>query len=221
MIIMKFFFIIAAVSISLLITPCNLLAFNRMHFSSVTIGEHLDVAGVDSTEVSERKSSWTLEELKEVLTSETGYGGKKKVGWKEKKNPRIAMLCALVFPGLGQMYNERPVKAALSMGLETWYLTNILLNYRREKREMKIRDSYDKWVEGETGENYIGSNWRYHNAWYNEYKARKIDYLWWSSSIIVVLVFDAYVDAHLHGMNFKVESVNVNGDPGFSVSLDF
>ncbi|MCD6380213.1 hypothetical protein J7M07_07205 [bacterium] len=218
---MKFFFIIAVASTFLLIKPCNLLAFNRMYSSSVNIEEHLGFTGVDSTEVSERKSSWTMEELKEVLTSETGYGRKKGVGWKEKKNARVAMLCALVFPGLGQMYNERPVKAALSMGLETWYLTHILINYRLERREMKVRDSYDKWVENETGENYIDSNWRYHNAWYNEYKARKIDWLWWSSSIVVVLVFDAYVDAHLHGMDFKIESVNVNGGPGVSVSLDF
>jgi hypothetical protein len=205
----------------LFITPSSLLAFKQIYPSYGNIGEHLSIAGVDSTEDSNRGSGWTMDYLKEVLTNETGYSGRKEVGWKGKKNARVAMLCALVFPGLGQIYNERPVKAALAMGLETWYLTNILLNYRREQREMKIRDSYDKWVETETGESYINSNWRFHNAWYNEYKARKIDWLWWSSGVVVILIFDAYVDAHLHGMDFKVESVGDNGYPGFSISLDF
>jgi len=192
-----------------------------MDSSQLNITERFGVSGVDSTEDSKGEGTWKIQELKEILANETGSGSKEKLGWNEKKNARVAMLCALVFPGLGQMYNERPLKAALSMGLETWYLTNILLNYRRERRELKIRDGYNKWIENKTGGSYIDSNWRSHNDWYNEYKARKIDWIWWSSSIVLVLIFDAYVDAHLHGMNFKVESVNVDGDPGLSFNLDF
>lgn len=197
------------------------MAFEGLYCQSGISSELSSISRGDSTGESPHKTGWTMEELKEVLSNETGGRGEEELDWKDKKNARVAMLCALIFPGLGQMYNERPVKAALAMGLETWYLTTILLNYRQEKREKKIRDSYDKWIESDTGDNYISSSWRYHNAWYNEYKARKIDWLWWSSGILVILIFDAYVDAHLHGMDFKVESVSIEQTPGFQISIDF
>ncbi len=167
--------------------------------------EQMDSTVVDSTE------SWTILELKEVLNRETGVIPED-AGWKKKKNARVAMLCALVFPGLGQMYNEKPYKAVLAMGLETFYLSRILFKYRAEVRERKLRDSYDRYLE----EDEINPNWYYHDIWYNEYKEQKIDWIWWSAGLLVALIFDAYVDAHLHDMNFQPGE---NG--GFAFGFDF
>lgn len=172
---------------------------------SALLPEQMDSAGVDSTE------SWTIMELKEVLNRETG-AVPEGAGWKKKKNARVAMLCALVFPGLGQMYNEKPYKAVLAMGLETFYLSQILFKYRAEARERKLRDSYDRYLEGDE----INPNWYYHDIWYNEYKEQKIDWVWWSAGLLVALIFDAYVDAHLHDMNFQPGE---NG--GLTFSFDF
>ncbi|MBD3180020.1 MAG: hypothetical protein GF417_10735 [Candidatus Latescibacteria bacterium] len=173
---------------------------------SGSLMEQMDSSGVDTT------GSWSISRLKEVLNRETGKELTGDTGWKQKKNARVAMLCALVFPGLGQMYNEKPYKAILAMGLETFYLSNILFNYRDEVRERKIRDSYDKYI----SDDMLNANWNYHNARYIEFKERKIDWVWWSAGLLVVLIFDAYVDAHLHDMKFEPGK---NG--GLALSFDF
>jgi hypothetical protein len=151
-------------------------------------------------------------ELKEVLRRETGREVRGETGWKKKKNARIAMLCALVFPGLGQMYNERPYKAVLAMGLETFYLSQILFKYRDEVRQRELRDREEKYLEG----GVLNPEWLRHDIWYNEYKEQKIDWVWWSAGVLVALIFDAYVDAHLHDMNFQPSE---NG--GLTFTFDF
>jgi len=176
-------------------------------------------AGADSTAGIDE---WTIRRLNRVLREETGGAEDADPGWKEKKNSRVAMLCALVFPGLGQMYNEKPVKAAIALGLETYYLSQILMNYRREVRERRVRDQYPKYIqEGEDGESYLSSTWLFHDSWVNEYKERKIDWVWWSAGLIVALIFDAYVDSHLHDMSFKLENIDKDGTTGVSLSIDF
>lgn len=165
----------------------------------------------DSTDV-KNTEGWTLRRLNKVLEEETGGAMMEDQGWEQKKDSRVAMLCALVFPGLGQMYNEKPYKAILAMGLETFYLSNILFKYREEARSRKLRDSQEKY----NSEGVLNSEWNYHDYWYNEYKEQKIDWVWWSAGLLVVLIFDAYVDAHLHDMNFQA-----GGNGGLTLSFDF
>ena len=161
--------------------------------------------------------------LKEMLDRETGEPSIEGPAWHRKKNPKLAMLSALVFPGLGQMYNEKPFKAVLAMGFEVFYLSRILHNYRLEKREIEIRDSYPKYIEtdGEESVQILNYPWREHNAWVEEYRERQVDYIWWSAGCIMVLVLDAYIDSHLHDMNFRIESSPLQEDPGLSLVIDF
>jgi len=137
---------------------------------------------------------WGPDRLKILLKAQSVGLDTRSGRIKEEKNARLAMLCSLLFPGLGQLYNERPIKAAIAMGIETFYLGQILLNYRYAKREERLRDRYPP----ESYEYYV------HNVWVDEYKARAVDWIWWSGGAIFLIIVDAYVDAHLYDMNVDI-----------------
>jgi hypothetical protein len=169
-----------------------------------------EASGIDTVSVDEKGRLWTMDKLKEVLSDES-EGETTGTAWQRRKNPRIAMLCALLFPGLGQLYNERTVKTALALGIETVYLSQILQNYRNSRRREKQRD----------GSTYGTSEWREHDWWVGEYKERTIDWIWWSAGTLVVLILDAYVDAHMHDMRFKVEGRAEEAGAGVSLVIEF
>jgi len=163
---------------------------------------------------------WSSDDIKELLAKETGEPDIEGSTWKKRKNPRTAMLCALVFPGLGQVYNEKAFKAVVAMGVETFYIMNVVNNWRNADDWLKKRDGYDRYVPcGE--ETCLNPEWRNANAWYEEYKARTIDWVWWTSAAVLVVMLDAYVDAHLHDMRFRVETARTGGGTGLAVVVDF
>lgn len=171
--------------------------------AAATPADTARVTRVDTAAAPERKAPWTMDELKLVLGSETrGVGGGKE--YKERKSGRVAMACALLFPGLGQMYNEKPLKAALAAGAEWYYVNNIILNRRLREREKDIRDGYPV-------DSY---QWRLHDQLVTEYWERSVDWIWWTGATMVVILIDAYVDAHLDDMRFEVEARRVDGGAG-------
>ncbi len=152
-------------------------------------------AGADTAAAARPTAIWTMDELKGVIGGETGEnaGG---AAYRDRKDGRIAMACALLVPGLGQMYNEKPFKAALAMGLETFYLSQVFLNIRYCEREKVLREEHPE-----------GSReWDYHDGWVTEYYERSVDWTWWSAAVVLGIVIDAYVDAKLDDMRFKVEA---------------
>jgi hypothetical protein len=165
----------------------------------------------DSVVIDEVKPIWTVEDLDSILTKESGAGMLEETSWKRRKNARVAMLCALIFPGLGQIYNEKPYKAALVMGVETFYLGNILMNYRYAQREEYMRN---RSLPGTP-------EWRDHDIMTVYYKERMIDWVWWSAGAMLIIVLDAYVDAHLHDMKFEVEGRAMEDGAGISLGFAF
>ncbi len=165
----------------------------------------------DSVVTEEAAPVWSVEDLDSILTKESGADIPAKASWKRSKNARVAMLCALIFPGLGQIYNEKPYKAALVVGVEMFYFGNILLNYRYAEREEYLRD---RSLPGT-------SEWRDHDLMTVYYKERMIDWVWWSAGAMLIIVLDAYVDAHLHDMNFEVEGRGMEDGAGISLGFRF
>ena len=164
---------------------------------------------VDSAAAATASPLWTVEDLDSVLTRESGADMPDGFSWKRRKNARVAMLCALLFPGLGQIYNEKPYKAALVMGVETFYLSQVLLNYRNAERAEILRS---RAIPGT-------AEWREYDVDAITYKERMIDWIWWSAGAMLIVVLDAYVDAHLHDMNFEVEGRAL--EDGAALSLGF
>jgi hypothetical protein len=163
----------------------------------------------DTVRIDETEITWTKEELKNVLTEQSGIMPE---GTAQKsKNARVAMLCTLLFPGLGQMYNERPFKAIIAMGVETFYVSQILLNHRNSRRAERRRDRLP----------YGSSEWKRQDWWIDEYKERRLDWIWWSSGVLVVLMLDSYIDAHLYDMNVRVEGMALEGGAGIRLVYMF
>jgi hypothetical protein len=154
-------------------------------------------------------SVWAIEDLDRILTTEAMIGGEPGRGG--RKSSRVAVLCALVFPGLGQVYNEKPYKAAIAFGAEMFYLSRVYAEYRRAERERIDRDRH----EPNTPE------WIQHDLWMNEYEERMIDWIWWSAGTLLVVTLDAYVDAHLYDMRFKVEARALDRGAGLALVFDF
>jgi hypothetical protein len=179
--------------------------------AAAAVGDTMRAARPDTITVPERKPAWTMDALKTVLDTETiGYKGG--AVYRQRKSGRVAMMCALLCPGLGQMYNEKPVKAAIAAGVEYFYLSQILLNRRYHAREVDIRDSYPL-------KPNPSSEWLFHDSWVKEYWERSVDWTWWSGAAIVAIIVDAYVDAHLDDMHFKMEASG--GEDGVQLGLVF
>ena len=167
-------------------------------------------ARADTSAATRTRALWTMDELKRVLGEETG-GPREGTVYKERKNGRVAMACAVLIPGLGQMYNEKPVKAGIALGLESYYLSQIAMNRRLMAREKAVRDTYPQ-----------GSPlWKDRDRYVKEYWERSIDWIWWSGAVILGIVIDAYVDAKLDDMRFKVEARASEGNVGVSLLVRY
>ena len=90
----------------------------------------------------------------------------------------------MVVPGWGQITNRRYVKAALAIGLESWFLAGTIYNWG------KANDALAKFKEDPVGN--IDYYYDYQYYWGN-----RSDFIWLLGLTVFVSMFDAYVDAHL------------------------
>ncbi|MBN1885213.1 MAG: hypothetical protein JW876_06810 [Candidatus Krumholzibacteriota bacterium] len=160
-------------------------------------------AAQDTLQREDRLRIDSMGELKGLIVKETAQVPAAERTWRTYKNPRVAMLCAILVPGLGQIYNEKPFKALVAGGAETFYLLQVYVNHRRAEREILERD---RWIAAQDSLGGFAASRRLksYEFWIGEYKARKTDWLWWSAGAMLVIVLDAYIDAHLHDMTFEI-----------------
>jgi hypothetical protein len=107
--------------------------------------------------------------------------------WQREKDSRVAMLSALAFPGLGQLYNGRRFKAVLALGWEAFYVWKIYTEDREAMRSLARRDRA----------RFGSLDYRYHDAFYQFHKAVRLDYVWFMGAFMLFNLVDVYVDAHL------------------------
>lgn len=106
----------------------------------------------------------------------------------EKKSPMGALIRSVAFPGWGQFYNEKYIKAALVFGVEATYIALAADEWRKKDFHKK---NYQK-APPNSPEQY----WEFDQ--YQFHQDRRNLYLWVVSGIIFLSMFDAYVDAHLY-----------------------
>ena len=119
------------------------------------------------------------------------------------KNPTGAMIRSLVFPGLGQWYNNKKFKALIVFCAESGLLANaIYLNQQLVK-------STEDWER-------------------NFYIENRNISVWWLVGVILFSVTDAFVDAHLADFDespilssLKFQPITGTRNAGFEVSLCF
>lgn len=98
-------------------------------------------------------------------------------------NPTLVLVKSMVVPGWGQITNRRYVKAAIAIGLETWFIAGAVTEWR------KANDARDDF-RANPGNLDSFYEYDFHNG-------NKNDYLWALGVTTFISMFDAYVDAHL------------------------
>ena len=113
------------------------------------------------------------------------------------KSPRGAMIRSAILPGWGQAYNHKFLKALVYMGGEVYFATR----YIELNDELKIlRIDYEK--TGQTSITLIEDKEYERNGWG-----------WLFTAGYLLAIGDAFVDAHLYGLNVNNDiSVEVGSD---------
>ena len=98
-----------------------------------------------------------------------------------EKSPAKAILFSL-FPGGGQIYNGKYLKAILIFSTEAYMVYQFQVN----------RSAYNKW----NPETYPYPQHRY--------REKRNKYVWWIGFIYIYSMLDALVDSHLSGFDFDI-----------------
>jgi len=130
------------------------------------------------------------------------------------KSPMGALIRSVAFPGWGQFYNGKYIKAALVFGVETTYIVLAADEWRKADFHNKNFQS----APPSSPEQF----WEFDQ--YRFHQDRRNLYLWVISGIIFLSMFDAYVDAHLYNFDKeKMEDLKVELVPtyhrGFQVKV--
>ena len=124
------------------------------------------------------------------------------------KSPMGALLRSAVFPGWGQLYNRKYLKATLIFGAETTFLILMAIEWDRMNQHKKLFDSLP------LGDD---KNWEYEQ--YEFYKDRKNLFLWSALATIFISMFDAYVDAHLYTFDKEMDRIGIEIEPRFEEEI--
>jgi hypothetical protein len=144
-----------------------------------------DTLGVPGTLKGETVSPAETKKVLQRMGSSEGAG---RTEWERKKNPKVAMLCHTLLPGLGQVYNGRRLKVAVMAGFASYYYGTAYLNLKKWHAHEAARDRLEPGSDEFVFENQL--------AGFYEEEART--YLWWSGAVWLLGLIDSWIDAHLY-----------------------
>jgi hypothetical protein len=150
---------------------------------SVTVQDSLGIPGT-----LKGQTDYDPAEVKKTLARMGSGEIEGKTTWERKKNPRTAMICSMVLPGLGQTYNGRKLKVGLMVGAMSYYAGNGVLNWRRYQS-----NSYQARTLP------AGSDEQEKSAELADfYQEEARTFLWWSGAVWLLGLLDSWIDAHLY-----------------------
>ncbi|MCP4566921.1 MAG: hypothetical protein GY841_05005 [FCB group bacterium] len=126
----------------------------------------------------------------------------------KSSSPTTALFKSVAFPGWGQYSNRKYFKAGFIFAVESWFIFKAV----RDGRDAS--DWRDKWKS--TPDSLSSQKLEYFNK-YTKYRNQRNTNIWYTSIIIFLSMFDAFVDAHLDRFPAKVrepESIALDIIPG-------
>ena len=130
------------------------------------------------------------------------------------KNPTKAALFSAFVPGLGQVYNEKYLKAGAVVGIQATFVWMTLRHDKKMKDYRRRRNTFDPTV---NMAEYI----HYNNLYRERYESRQ-SYLFWIGTSIFLSTMEAYVDAHLINFRDKRNEIRLKfEDQMLQVSISF
>jgi hypothetical protein len=148
---------------------------------NITVHDSLGVRGTIKGQTDPAKTKAILQQM----------GSNEVVGrtqWERRKNPKVAMLCHTLLPGLGQTYNGRRLKVGLMAGVASYYYGTTWLSYKKWKAAEFQREQFDP-----GSADYV----RLNNV-ADFYKEEARTFLWWSGAVWLIGLVDSWIDAHLY-----------------------
>jgi hypothetical protein len=148
---------------------------------NITVHDSLGVRGTIKGQTDPAKTKAILQQM----------GSNEVVGrtqWERRKNPKVAMLCHTLLPGLGQTYNGRRLKVGLMAGFASYYYGTTWLSYKKWKAAEFQREQFDP-----GSADYV----RLNNV-ADFYKEEARTFLWWSGAVWLIGLVDSWIDAHLY-----------------------
>jgi len=125
--------------------------------------------------------------------------------------PTGALLRSVIFPGWGQLYNKKYLKAAIYGGLEIYFGYTARQRWKEmDQHQYNFQHADDPLLKAQEFNLYEESR-----------DSRNI-YLWVTGLTLFISMFDAYVDAHLANFDQPDKVFNVQivpGIEGLAVSL--
>jgi hypothetical protein len=134
--------------------------------------------------------------------------------------PYRVMFRSAVLPGWGQMYNGKPLKAALVVAGEGFLVYKALDELSKENDAV---ERLGQLAPGDPGyEEAVDDREKHYNL--------KVNYIWWTVVVHLLQMADAYVDAHLRDFSADLGPLPGPGtglasgagnipDPGLSVAV--
>jgi hypothetical protein len=110
-------------------------------------------------------------------------------------SPTSATLQSLFVPGLGQIRSREPLHGLLFLGVESYLLTRVAI----ENNE--AGDALDR------AEETTGVESAYWQRSYELHRDRRGDFLFWTAITHMLNLVDAYVAAHLNGVEEEIDRV--------------
>ncbi len=173
--------------------------------------EELAAAPSDSAQTDSQTQRQSREELKQQMAriGDAEVPGVRQ--WERKKSPRVAMVCSMVLPGLGQLYNGRRYKTIIAAGAFTYYLGTAWIERKKSQEYLNEREGYP-----------AGSiEWKNADLFYVFHKENAVTFLWWAGAVWLINVLDAYIDAHLYDVRSVTPSLSRGTDGTKYVALSF
>lgn len=127
------------------------------------------------------------------------------------KQPYRAMLYSAAFPGGGQIYNGKYLKAGLVAGIQGYL---IYAAVRNDSRRQDFRELAE--TASSPGDQAL------YEARSRDYRDRLNNDIWWIGITAGLSMIDAYVDAHLHDFESEKEKVRLRfGQSGLNLEYRF
>lgn len=150
---------------------------------AVTVTDSLGIPGT-----LKGRTDYDPVQVKEVLGRMGSGEIQGRTTWERKKNPRTAMLCSALLPGLGQTYNGRRLKVGLMVGFASYYMGNMILNWHLYE---EYAQEYENTPPGSSAHRLAGDLAEFH-------KEEARTFLWWSGAVWLIGILDSWIDAHLY-----------------------
>jgi hypothetical protein len=145
---------------------------------------------------------WAQKTLSQAQKDSTFFSQEENL---KTKSPTKALLRSIVFPGWGQFYNEKYLKATLIFGVETTYIVLAADQWRKTNFHKK---NFQNAFPYSPEQYYEFDLYKYHRDQRNLY-------LWVVTGIVFLSMFDAYVDAHLYDFDkIQMKDLEISLLPG-------